>query len=636
MPRHDSATLANLPLDLSLETLIQRGLARLKTDRAEGNAVAFQPAMAKAFARIMDEPNARDAAVIRAARQLPLDAGDLFHLFLLWRAEVDPALAVQIGAMQQGDDRFRPGIGLLADLAALITPTDVASVQRVLEGPLFRWGMARLLPCTAPMALAPVALTDAALAGFGLPGAMALRADAPPDAETVPVAYHRAVDRLVQQDITRKTAIILRGGLPAEQRLFGQVLAAALGRALLHLDQPGAAMGIGAALALQNAVPLEIPRGTAGERFAVAPIAPYVGLRLFCLGEDGGIDAPDWNVMDVRLPALSAEEARHCWRQAGGTAAEQLPLQGLGPLRLSAIAARIALAPDKADLGAAQVFRAAAGAEARPDLEPHGRLVTATVGDAALVAAPGLLAELRLLLARCHQRRDTRSALGPAYHARGAGNGVRALLAGPSGSGKTLACSWLASHLHQPLFRVDLASVMSKYIGETEENLARILDRAESADVILLFDEADSLLGARTEVKDSSDKFANNQTNYLLTRIEAYNGIVLMTTNGRSRIDAAFSRRIDQIIDVPIPDARERRAIWRAHLGQGHALDQAELNRLATAADIAGGHIRAVVETAAVMACAEARCIEMADIRAALLLEYRKIGRSAPSDLVRA
>src|SRR5262249_22441190 len=212
--------------------------------------------------------------------------------------------------------------------------------------------------------------------------------------------------------------------------------------------------------------------------------------------------------------------------------------------------------------------------------------------------------------------------------------GARALFTGPSGTGKTLACGWLATRLGLPLYRVDLAAVTSKYIGETEKNLAQLLARAEHAEVILLFDEADSMFGKRTDVKESNDRFANAQTNYLLQRIESYDGIVFLTSSSRSRFDSAFFRRLDSIIEFPVPGPAERRALWQSHLGSHHALSQRELNQLATAAgDLYGGHIRNAVLTAAVLARAENRKIGYGDVLQSLADEYRKLGRQVPSDL---
>ena len=182
-----------------------------------------------------------------------------------------------------------------------------------------------------------------------------------------------------------------------------------------------------------------------------------------------------------------------------------------------------------------------------------------------------------------------------------------------------------------PLYRVDLAAVTSKYIGETEKQLAQLIARAEHAEIALLFDEADSLFGKRTEVKDSNDRFANAQTNYLLQRIESFDGIAILTSNSRARFDSAFSRRLDTIIDFPAPGPEERRALWLAHLGNAHSLDGIEINRLAATADLAGGHIRNAVLAAATAARAASRVISYADVVRGLAAEYRKLGRQVPA-----
>jgi hypothetical protein len=209
------------------------------------------------------------------------------------------------------------------------------------------------------------------------------------------------------------------------------------------------------------------------------------------------------------------------------------------------------------------------------------------------------------------------------------------LFTGSSGTGKTLAAGWLATQLGLPLYRADLASVTSKYIGETEKNLAQLLARAEEAGILLLFDEADSLFGKRTEVKESNDRFANAQTNYLLQRIETFDGVALLTSNSRARFDPAFCRRLDMIIEFPLPGPEERRLLWLSHLGAHHSLNPRELNQIAAAADLAGGHIRNAVLTASVLAQHKRRLIEYDDICIGLTDEYRKLGRQAPHELAR-
>jgi len=177
--------------------------------------------------------------------------------------------------------------------------------------------------------------------------------------------------------------------------------------------------------------------------------------------------------------------------------------------------------------------------------------------------------------------------------------------------------------------------VTSKYIGETEKNLAQLLSRAEHAEVVLLFDEADSMFGSRTDVKDSNDRFANAQTNYLLQRIESFDGIVLLTSNSRARFDPAFFRRLDAIVEFPPPGPMERRSLWQAHLGNGHSLSDAELNQLSAVADLLGGNIRNAVLTASLLARSKVGRIGYGDILEALGDEYRKLGRQVPSELVR-
>jgi SpoVK/Ycf46/Vps4 family AAA+-type ATPase len=187
-----------------------------------------------------------------------------------------------------------------------------------------------------------------------------------------------------------------------------------------------------------------------------------------------------------------------------------------------------------------------------------------------------------------------------------------------------------------PLYRVDLAAVNSKYIGETEKNLAQLLAHAEQAEVVLLFDEADAIFGKRTEVKEANDRFANAQTNYLLQRIESFDGVTLLTSNSKSRFDAAFMRRLDLIIEFPLPGPDERRALWLSHLGNGHSLGMSQVNQLAAAVDLGGGHIRNAVLSAAVQAQARGTPIAYSDLAIAISDEYRKLGKQTPADLVTA
>ncbi|HEY1430169.1 MAG TPA: ATP-binding protein [Stellaceae bacterium] len=206
------------------------------------------------------------------------------------------------------------------------------------------------------------------------------------------------------------------------------------------------------------------------------------------------------------------------------------------------------------------------------------------------------------------------------------GLGISALFAGPSGTGKTMAAEVLANELHLDLYRIDLSSVVSKYIGETEKNLRRVFEAAEESGAILLFDEADALFGKRSEVKDSHDRYANIEVSYLLQRMEAYRGLAILTTNQRSALDPAFLRRLRFVVQFPFPDAPQRAAIWQrvfppATPTQG--LDHAKLAKLR----VAGGNIRNIALNAAFIAADAAEPVRMSHLLAAARSEYAKMER---------
>jgi SpoVK/Ycf46/Vps4 family AAA+-type ATPase len=207
------------------------------------------------------------------------------------------------------------------------------------------------------------------------------------------------------------------------------------------------------------------------------------------------------------------------------------------------------------------------------------------------------------------------------------GLGVSALFTGESGTGKTMAAEVLAFHLRLDLYRIDLSSVVSKYIGETEKNLRQVFDAAEEGGVLLLFDEADALFGKRTEVKDSHDRYANIEVGYLLQRMEAYQGLAILTTNLKSSLDRAFQRRLRFIVNFPFPDASLREAIWsRAFPAKAptHDLDPKKLGQL----NMTGGNIRNVALNAAFLAAESKKPIEMRHVLQAARLEAQKIERS--------
>jgi hypothetical protein len=214
------------------------------------------------------------------------------------------------------------------------------------------------------------------------------------------------------------------------------------------------------------------------------------------------------------------------------------------------------------------------------------------------------------------------------------GHGVSVLFGGASGTGKTLAAEVLAAELGLDLYRIDLSSVVSKYIGETEKNLQRIFDAAEAGGTILLFDEADALFGKRSEVKDSHDRYANLEVSYLLQRMESYRGLAILTSNMPEALDSAFKRRLRFIVEFPFPDAAQRRELWRRVFPAPVPTVGLDFDRLARL-NVAGGHVRNIALHAAFLAADAGRTVTMRDLLAAARRELAKSGRTLSEAEVR-
>jgi SpoVK/Ycf46/Vps4 family AAA+-type ATPase len=204
------------------------------------------------------------------------------------------------------------------------------------------------------------------------------------------------------------------------------------------------------------------------------------------------------------------------------------------------------------------------------------------------------------------------------------GFGISALFAGESGTGKTMAAEVLANHLKLNLYRIDLSAVVSKYIGETEKNLRRLFDAAECGGAILFFDEADALFGKRSEVKDSHDRYANIEINYLLQRMEAFSGLAILATNMKSALDPAFMRRLRFLVKMPFPGLKERRLIWEKALPEETPKKELDYDRLARL-NISGGNIHSIALNAAFMAAQDGEAVTMQILFDAARAEMRKL-----------
>ena len=267
-------------------------------------------------------------------------------------------------------------------------------------------------------------------------------------------------------------------------------------------------------------------------------------------------------------------------------------------------------------------------AAARRGLDGLAERIEARATWADLVLPEATLLALRTMAAQVRQRHRVLRDWGFAQRsARGLGLG--ALFAGGSGTGKTMAAEVLANELQLDLYRIDLAALVSKYIGETEKNLSRVFVAAEASGAILLFDEADALFGKRSEVRDSHDRYANLEVSYLLQRIESWRGLAILTSNMRQAIDSAFLRRLRFIVNFPFPDDAARAQIWQRAFPAAapqEGLDMAKLARLS----LSGGHIRNVALNAAFLAADETRAISMRHLRMAAEAEFAKIEKPLP------
>lgn len=206
--------------------------------------------------------------------------------------------------------------------------------------------------------------------------------------------------------------------------------------------------------------------------------------------------------------------------------------------------------------------------------------------------------------------------------------GVTVLFAGPPGTGKTMAAEIIARELNLDLYKIDLSTIVSKYIGETEKNLEKIFEEAQSSNAILFFDEADAIFGKRSEVKDAHDRYANIEVSYLLQRMEAYDGVTILATNLRANLDEAFTRRLQFAVDFPFPEADDRQRIWET-LFPPDVPCQPELDfeLLARRFKLAGGNIRNVIVSAAYLAAADGEVVTMAHILHGIRRELQKMGR---------
>jgi hypothetical protein len=481
---------------------------------------------------------------------------------------------------------------------------------------------AHLLGDDAPDPLVAPFLADAPDVRFGDPGPLARALEA-----GVPVVYIRQAGGASGRALARAALTAL--GMPIVDVDLTRLRATDEPRAMAEAASRDARLCGGGLLV--GPVEAVAERGAAAVR-AFGEAAPPVIL----LGTRGW--DPAWSrepalVLDAPVPD---EGQRHeLWVEAlngdapvGFDPATATRAFRLGPeqvVRAARAARRTAVAAGRG-LEAPDI---AAGARAQnaAGLERLARRVEPIAGWDDLILPRAAEGQLKEIGARARHR-DRVIGEWRMGHTTARGRGVTALFAGDSGTGKTLSAEVLAGDLGLDLYVIDLSTVIDKYIGETEKNLDRIFTEADGVNGVLLFDEADALFGKRSEVKDARDRYANVEVAYLLQRMERFDGIAILTTNLRANVDDAFTRRLDAIVDFPLPEEPDRLRLWERNLPARVPRDGVlDLAFLARQFRISGGNIRNICVSAAYFAAAAEHPIAMADLIRGTEREYRKLGR---------
>jgi ATPase family associated with various cellular activities (AAA) len=588
------------------------------------------------------DPDEVDARLAEAAAKLGLSALEQSVLAVCAAPELSPRYGRLYAYLH--DDVTRK----LASprLAARLLARDGATEADVLacfagDGPLRARGAVRLLDAGGPVPLAERQVKTAdRLAAFLLGPALA---------EPIRDGRLRLVPAPGYDPGRRGTVEELRGVLAVESTLpivvagfdAASVLAVALDRTLAVLDVAQAVDAdavldaeLAAALAGAQLCFDGLERLDPGERTRVQlALAVRTARSLFCAdAREGAVALGDTTALVIEAPMPTLAERRVVW--AALTAAEDV----------EEVAAKFRLSVGQIAEGAeaARLAAASRGGDAKltpPDLDLGARQASSTrIGELATRLEPAFDWDDLVLPERQREvlgsissylrHRDLVLSEWGYDRAVARDQGMKVLFAGESGTGKTMAGQVLAHDLGLELFRIDLATIVSKYIGETEKNLDRIFDAADGSNAILFFDEADALFGKRSEVRDSHDRYANIEVAYLLQKMESYAGAVILATNFRQNLDEAFLRRLDFVIDFPFPEAEDRERIWRLLLPEQAPLaEDIDVGFLAGQFKLAGGSIRNVSLAAAFLAAEDGGSISMRHLIRGVALEYGKLGR---------
>jgi hypothetical protein len=425
-------------------------------------------------------------------------------------------------------------------------------------------------------------------------------------------------------------SVLVRGPMHNCRRTLLRAMARASGYGVIELQaeaklEASRAACLGTLCLLLRAIPSFLLELAPGETAAIPVLGSYTGPQAVALGRHGRIEgsfAERSIVLELPLPGYNMR--RRVWSSALQTLEDATPawadnfrLTSGGIVRAAALGRRQASLEGAVEIDDGLIRRGSRSLQ--QPLESLAARIQDSAGWERIVAAPDIVAELRTLSTRCRFREQL-----------GDSPGVKALFGGPSGTGKTLAARVLAAELQLDLYRLDLSAIVNKYIGETEKNLNQLLSRAEELNVVLLIDEGDSLLANRTAVQSSNDRYANLETNFLLQRIESFEGILLITTNALHRIDSAFQRRMDVLIEFRMPEPEERRQIWRLHLPADHQVSEIWIEEAARRCSLSGAQIRNAALHASLLALEGGTRVTTHHAATAVLREYHKLGAVCP------
>ena len=618
--------------DAHVDALLGGGAPRSESHELIAPLVADVEAVA-------DQMEARGARLPlrRLARSCGLDAADVALLIVALAPEIEPTFQPLYAYLQDDATRGRAGPALALEL--VFGPAGPLSERGRLgpAAPLVKRHLVQVERADGPFWGRSLTVGDRVVGH--------LLGDAPPDPVVAVLAYEPAA---VRAD-------------PAHELCR----AIATGSELVYVrDEAGTGLGAAAAACLENgraALVLDLRRNepeddatvaraivldaVLSERVVVAGPVDALDSRPKLLRLLAGAPVPvvlvgtrTWDTgwsprtpLRVDAPTLAPAERARLWEDTVGadpgfdTGAATAQFR-LGPDQiLSAVrAARVRSSLEGRPLTVDGLQRAARE-QSSSGLERLARRIEPLASWEDLVVAKSVADALRGLTERVRHRERVLVEWG-IRGAGGARRGVAALFAGPSGTGKTMSAEVIAGDLGLDLYVVDLASVVDKYIGETEKNLERIFDEASSVNGILLFDEADALFGKRSGVEDARDRYANIEVAYLLQRMESFDGVAILTSNLRGNLDDAFARRLDAVVELPMPDEAARLRLWEANLPPAvPRSSDVDLEFLARF-ELSGGNVHNACLDAAFAAAAGDRSVVMTDLVRGVAAEYSKLG----------